>query len=231
MILLAFVFLGSGMALQFRSNLAIDNQKAKSSLSAEKLIESINSELALETSLKNEIEANQKKKDDFLKSYLERRNDNTLLREWEEIRLKAGLTDVQGPGIIMTLDDALARKDQDPMLLIIHDSDIKILINDLKNAGAQAISINGERLGPVSEQVCAGPTIRINKNRYAVPYVIHAIGNADDLYESMIKSERIALMLRDNIRIDIKKAKDVFVPRFKNPERYVTGVEVIESED
>jgi uncharacterized protein YlxW (UPF0749 family) len=229
-IMTALVLLGIGISMQFRSNLDFNRQKAKSAFSVDTLKASIGNEIAAEADLKNQIENNQKKRDEFLKSYLKSRNDNLLLQQWENARLKAGLTDVEGPGLIIKLDDAAARKDEDPMLLIIHDSDIKIIINDLKKAGAQAISINGERLGPVSEQVCAGPTIRINKNRYAVPYVINVVGNPEELYESMIQSERVALMLRDNIRIDIKKYKSVLVTRFSNPERYVTGMEVISNE-
>ena len=68
-----------------------------------------------------------------------------------------------------------------PSWFIIHDYDIRTILNELKTAGAQAIAINGERVVPMSEQICVGPTIIINDNRYPVPYIIEAIGEPDGL--------------------------------------------------
>lgn len=100
----------------------------------------------------------------------------------------------------------------------------------MKKAGAQAISIKGERVVSTSEVVCAGPTILINGNRYAVPYEICAIGDPDLLYDSLMRSERVALMIEDKIRVEIKKSKDIWVPRFSNIDnidKYISGLEAV----
>ena len=226
-----FLLLGILLAVQFRSTLYLNRQKTSTALSVERLKERISEETKINTDLKTEIDENIAKKESLLKSYLEGKNEYDLLSQWKNIMLKSGFTDVKGPGITIKLDDAVARQDADPMLLIIHDQDIRIILNELKKAGAQAISINGERIVATSELVCAGPTILINRNRYPVPYVINAIGDPDLLYDTLSKSERIAVMIEDKIRIDIKKTKDILVPRFSNVEnleKLISGLEVVD---
>lgn len=225
--LIVFMVLGIALTLQFRSTLYTNKQKVSTTINNEMLKARIEEQTNIENELKTRIDYNLKKKDRYLKAIIEKKNDDKLMARWEDIRLKAGLTDVEGPGVIIRLDDATARKTGNPSLLIIHESDIKIILNDLKKAGAQAISINNERIIATSEQVCAGPTIMINKSRYAVPYIIKVIGDPDILAESMNHSERIDLMIKDNIRIEIKKADNVFIPKFNFPERLISGLEVV----
>lgn len=233
-----FLVLGVVLAVQFRSTLYTKKQKASTALNVERLIAQLNEEKKVEAELKARIEENLKLREEHLKAYIETKNDNELKRKWETIetiRLKAGLTDVKGPGIILKLDDAPARlNNEDPSSLIIHDQDVKIIVNELKKAGAQAISINGERIVATSEQECAGPTILINRNRYPVPYIINVIGDPDVLYESLSKSERIAFMIQDKIRVEIKKSNEVFVPRFSHSDHlanFISQLEVIKNEN
>ena len=60
---------------------------------------------------------------------------------------------------------------------MLHDSDLLVLINELRAAGAEALSINGERILATSEIRCAGPTVSVNNNRYSAPFVVKAIGD------------------------------------------------------
>lgn len=226
-----FIILGVLLAVQFRSTLLAEMQRSASKLDIEHLIASISEEMQINEQLKSEIEENILKKQMLLKSIVDDKNDDILTREWQSVWLKAGLTAVKGPGITIKLDDADAREKSDNLeLLIIHDQDIRFILNELKKAGAQAISINGERIVPMSEQICAGPTILINKNRYPVPYIINAIGDPDLLYDAFIRSERVAQMLRDKIRIEVAKSKEVLVPAFSNIDnidRLISGLEVV----
>ena len=97
----------------------------------------------------------------------------------------AGLTDVKGPGIIVTLNDS-----QKPSVAmppgfappnIIHDTDIGSVVNELKASGAEAISVNGQRIAAVSPIRCVGPTIMVNFTPQAPPFVIKAIGDPKTL--------------------------------------------------
>ncbi|MGI6778678.1 MAG: DUF881 domain-containing protein [Acetivibrionales bacterium] len=234
--LMIFLILGLLLSLQFRSTLSASRERVSNTLDVEEIINQIEEEKKIESQLKERIEASLKQKEDFIAAYFEKRNDVDLKGEWDSIRLKAGLVDVKGPGIIIRLDDAESRIEGDPQFLIIHDQDIRIILNELKNAGAQAISINGERITGMSELICAGPTILINRNRYAVPYVINAIGDPDVLFKTVDSSERIALMRHDRIRVEIKKENEVYVPRFRDIDHIdlinaISGLEVVNNEN
>ncbi len=217
--MIIFMLLGFIVALQFRSTLKFTSQKPTSVYKIEELQKQVEEEKKAGELLKAQIAENEKNMDEYLKAAVNSKNDNYLSEQFnylERLKLRAGLVDVKGAGVVVKLDDAPVRTNENPNVLIIHDSDIIAVVNELKKAGAQAISINGERLIATSEQVCAGPTVRINMNRYAAPFVISAIGDADLLYESVKKSEPVAYMIKDHIRVDIEKLKEVTVPKY-NP--------------
>lgn len=226
----ALLILGIVIAVQFRSTVEANKQKSTDALKIERLMPWINEEIEAGSVLRAQIEENILKREQYMKAYFEEEKDYSLKAQWEDVSLKSGFNNVRGPGVIIELDDADARQGGDPQFLIIHDQDIRIILNDLKKAGAQAISIKGERVVPTSEIVCAGPTILINGNRYAVPYEIRAIGDPDLLYDSLMRSERVALMIEDKIRVEIKKSKDIFIPRFSNVDnidKYISGLEAV----
>ncbi len=229
-LLVIFIFFGIVIAIQFKSTLYAKNQTALNSLGAEKLVDQLASEQKEVENLKKSIDENLVLKEQYIKSYMERNYDSNILEERNDAKFTAGLVGVKGPGIIIKLDDAAVRRDDTPLnWLIIHDQDIKIILNDLKQAGAQAISINGERVVAMSEQICAGPTILINGNRYSVPYVINVIGDPDILYESISRSDRIAEMVEYDIRVEILKSKEITIPKFSGGiklDRFITGLEV-----
>ena len=102
-------------------------------------------------------------------------------------RMLSGQTSLKGPGIIIKMYDNPEERMEGYDLNddIIHDSDILTILNDLKIAGVEAISINDERVVATSELQCNGPTIRINGRRYATPFIIKVIGDPKLLYASV----------------------------------------------
>ena len=64
----------------------------------------------------------------------------------------------------------------DPNWLIVHDIDLMKIVNELKNAGAEAISINGQRIVTTSAIECDGNVIIVNGEKIAAPFEIKAIG-------------------------------------------------------
>ena len=122
----------------------------------------------------------------------------------------AGLTDVYGPGITVTLSDA---KKVDPTAppeyFIIHDSDVRSLVNELLSAGAEAISINGERVVSTTAIRCVGPVIIVNSARSGTPFVIKAIGDENAINMtggvlSELRNWNIGVTIQKSDRIDIK---------------------------
>ena len=105
----------------------------------------------------------------------------------QETKLFAGLTALEGPGIIVTLRDSSRGgiKVNDQTVYTpdtnIHDLDVLRIVNELFSAGAEAISVNDHRIaGPTSIR-CVGPTILINDVKVASPIVVKAIGDPKTL--------------------------------------------------
>lgn len=94
----------------------------------------------------------------------------TLSKDIENIKMGAGVLAMQGAGIIVIDDSKNNRKPVKNLnLYLIHDDDILKVINELRAAGAEGISINEQRLIATSEIRCAGPTLSVNNTRYSPP--------------------------------------------------------------
>jgi uncharacterized protein YlxW (UPF0749 family) len=96
----------------------------------------------------------------------------------------AGLTEVEGPGVTVTLRDSQAPA-SDAMDLsgqIVHDTDVLRVVNELRNAGAEAVAINNKRVGMGTNVRCVGTTVLVDETRVAPPIVIRAIGDPETLF-------------------------------------------------
>ncbi len=107
--------------------------------------------------------------------------------ELDKTRIVAGLTSVTGPGVSVMLDDSkvVRQKNEDPNAFLLHDDDILKVLNELSAAGAEAMSINGQRVIATTEVRCAGPTISVNNTRIAPPIQIFAIGDSATLENAL----------------------------------------------
>lgn len=94
-------------------------------------------------------------------------------KELKQVNMSLGKTKVQGEGIVITLRD----KQTEDFAQISAD-DLLQIVNDLKEAGAEAISINDERIINMSDIVfVSNSVIKVNQHRILAPYIIKAIGN------------------------------------------------------
>ncbi len=111
-----------------------------------------------------------------------------LLKDIEYNKVHSGQTALKGPGIVITMYDNPEERvvGFDINDDVIHDVDILNILNDLRIAGAEAISINDERVLSTSEIKCGGPIIRINGRSSGTPFIIKAIGDPKLLYASVI---------------------------------------------
>lgn len=101
-----------------------------------------------------------------------------VLDQLEVLALRSGTSAVRGPGVEIVVDDAAdAQNDRNKVL----DSDLQKLVNGLWHAGAEAISINGQRLTNLSAIRHAGSAITVNFTSLDRPYRILAIGDQDTL--------------------------------------------------
>ena len=135
-----------------------------------------------------------------------------------ELKLQACTLPVEGEGIIIKMDDSTkaAKSGENPNVYLIHDDDMLRVINELKAAGAEAISINGQRLIATSEIRCAGPTLSVNNVRSAPPYEIRAIGDKKSLENSIKMRGGVADSLKVwGIELEVSSADNIYIPPFK----------------
>lgn len=106
-----------------------------------------------------------------------------LNQQVEEARLNAGLTELEGPGVQITLDDSkrAATGEEDINNFVIHEQYIQAILNALWNGGAEAIAVNDQRVTTYTEVFCGGSFIQINGTRQMPPYVIRAVGDSHNL--------------------------------------------------
>ena len=135
----------------------------------------------------------------------------------ENLKMYAGLTALEGSGVIVRMDDSkrAVSKDENPNLYVIHDEDILRIINELRAAGAEAISINGQRLIATSEIRCAGPTLSVNNVRSAPPFEIIAIGDKNSLENSIKMRGGVEDALKVwGIQIEVLPVEKVYIPAY-----------------
>ena len=151
-----------------------------------------------------------------------------LNNEIDVLEMTAGLSEVTGTGIIVTLDDTRALNQiavdagyYDPNVYVIHDTDILVLVNELKAAGAEAISINGQRVTSNTEIRCVGPVIQINGIRLTAPFKISAIGSPDILSSAIkLRGGIIDQFNSANIVVTIEPQDSIIIPKYEKVIEY-----------
>jgi uncharacterized protein YlxW (UPF0749 family) len=147
--------------------------------------------------------------------------EEVLRQEIDYYKEVAGLTKVRGPGVVVLINDAEREliQNENPNNLIVHDADIQMIVEDLFNAGAEAISVNGQRvIYNYTKIVCNGPTIRINDEVFAQPFIVKAIGNRDYLNGAINAPGSYGNMLRQwGIFVEVNTSISMTIPEFKSP--------------
>lgn len=134
----------------------------------------------------------------------------------QELKMFAGITEVEGPGILVTLSDSKRPLEEafDPAGQAIHDTDVVKVVNELWAAGAEAISVNNKRVGMGTSFRCVGPTILVDGVKIASPVQIRAIGDSETLYGGMLLPGGV---LDEIKQFDPKMAKVEVVKKMRMP--------------
>ena len=128
-----------------------------------------------------------------------------------------GLTEVTGPGITITIADSDI--DSTTVLnssdLLIHDLDLLKVVNELKNAGAEAISINNQRIILTTPIICGGNIININGEKIGSPFEIKAIGSPEALANLDRPGGWLNILKNSGIKVSaIKKSNSITIPKY-----------------
>lgn len=147
--------------------------------------------------------------------------ENVVLSKDEITKLnykkaQAGLTKLNGPGVIIVLDDSVTSVATESS--IVHAADIRDILNLLWGSGTEAIAINGQRVVVNTAVDCIVNTILLNNVRLATPFQIEAIGNQNLMYDKVTNQkilEDLYKRKRENgVIFDVRKNDDITVPLF-----------------
>lgn len=142
-------------------------------------------------------------------------NSKALNEALQEIKIGAGLTELIGPGIVVTLTDS-RRDDLPPEAGIIHDRDILPIVNELRAAGAEAIAIGNQRVVATTSIRCVGPVVQVNSVGQAAPIEIYALGDPDELAQALELPMGVLEELRqtDPAMVKVEQLKEIKLPAF-----------------
>jgi uncharacterized protein YlxW (UPF0749 family) len=142
----------------------------------------------------------------------------------------AGTVPVTGPGLLVTLADAEAEAEEDPVggdqeadpSGRIRDDDIQAVVNALWAAGAEAVSINGQRLSPTTAIRFAGEAVLVDFRPVTNPYEISAIGDPDTLRSRFLTVPEVITLAGTSesfgLRFDFAERGELSLPPGRTPE-------------
>jgi hypothetical protein len=108
---------------------------------------------------------------------------NSMRLRLHEVRMQSGLAEMVGPGITLYIYDAAENEGTGSL---VHDADIRDIVNELYSAGAKGVAVGGQRLTTVSSIRCTGPLVMVNFRQVpSNPVVIEAIGSPELLISGL----------------------------------------------
>ncbi len=154
-----------------------------------------------------------------------------LKEELNRAETIAGLTDVSGSGVVVTLKDGsgqtMGNITYDDGYGIVHDSYILTILNELRAAGAEALSLNNERILATSEIRCVGPTVSVNNTKQAAPFEIKAIGNPDTLENALrMPGGAVEQSAFYGVDITIKRSNKLLIKKYTGASTFKYAQEV-----
>ncbi len=223
--LTAVCFLFGGLtAMQLRAIETVRDNKAKEAQSLQNqqvMLTDVKAQLVKEAEQSKNLQVSLDEAKNKLAagSTLSKQQADKLNSEIKKMQTVAGLTSVQGPGIVMKLTDdpEVAKTGALPSGFapgIVHDYDVLQVVNELRSAKAEAVSINGTRITAYTPIRCVGPAILINWEPAAAPFIVKAIGDPDRLASAVSMPNGIVDNLRGSggITVNVSKADALDLP-------------------
>jgi uncharacterized protein YlxW (UPF0749 family) len=155
----------------------------------------------------------------------------TALAQLSAAEAGAAAVAVHGPGLKVTLADAAPEANSDPVggdtgsgstggtgdaMGNVRDSDVQLVVNALWSSGAEAVSVNGQRLGPTSTIRTAGEAILVDFNPVSSPYQISAIGDPSALSRKFLADgevQDLAVVSQSyGLRFEFAKSNSLSLP-------------------
>ncbi len=161
------------------------------------------------------------KKEDELDDLIQKATNNDgnasrISKEISKINGILGFTTLKGEGIEITISDGEANENTwNISEYIVHDEDLMQVVNALFNAGAEAISINGERIIGTTAITCVGNVIKVNDEKLGSPYVIKAIGKKAGLYGALTMDGGYLYYLSSyGVKVETEQSDSIVIPKY-----------------
>ena len=134
-----------------------------------------------------------------------------------------GLTEVKGSGVIIRLDENREIKEEDIIDVnsyLVHEGDLIQIVNELFNAGADAISINEKRIVSTTSILCDGNILRVNDEIVGVPIEIKAICNQHRMYDLKRTGGYLSLMVSGGVLVEMEDSDNITIPKYEGVFKY-----------
>lgn len=211
------LILGIMLSWQYKSI----SSNASNTVHSERL-EDLRSELIEEKRINEGLRSRNEELQSQLSEYKDAIDDvekleQTIIKEKERAEIIAGLVKVKGEGVIISIDADISVWESRPSRLMD-------LINELKSAEAQAISIQDERIVAMTEIKGINISERYNDNKWMIngrnfspPFTIKAIGDATKLDNSLhMIGGIIDLLRRNGYRVSVEKKEEIIIPAVRD---------------
>ncbi len=143
-----------------------------------------------------------------------------------ELEMAAGLVPVIGSGVTVSLDDAPRREGRpalsdDPDDLVVHQQDVQAVVNALWSAGAEAMTLMGQRIVSTSAVRCVGNTVILHGRVYGPPFVITAVGEPGALRDALDTDPGVLVFRsyvdRFGLGYTVRTQRSVQLPAYDGP--------------
>lgn len=153
----------------------------------------------------------------------ERTSGEKIRKDLEDNKKILGIDNVKGEGLIIELEDG-GKAFEDEVIdsfiqkqRTIHDNDMNELLNDIKSAGGEAISINEQRIIYNSSVYCAGQFLVIDGVKIPAPFVIKIIGDKTMIKTRLLGEESsLKKMINRGIKVQILEKDEIYIEAYAN---------------
>jgi uncharacterized protein YlxW (UPF0749 family) len=200
-LVLVYFVLGILIVMQLRST----SRAASSSLSTTEQAQVLSTLLDSNDGLRNEIAELETQSERLKQANLEE-NSAALQAELSRMLVLTGRASVSGPGVTVDVSGQ------------INPLDMQDLINELRNAGVEAIALDGYRIVVRSVVSREGTDLAIDGNRLVPPYRLQAIGQPDTIEKALLRRGGLVSLLEfayPGLKITVLKAESLVLPAYK----------------
>ena len=170
-------------------------------------------------SLFKELEKKEKELEEVrLNAAAKNKKDSENETEIKNNQKLLGLTNISGPGYIIRLDENREVNSEEVLNIsgyLVHEEDLLYIVNELFNAGADAVSINEQRVVNTTSIACDGNIIRVNGKMVGVPITIKAIGYPERLDGALARpGGYLDSMASDGVVVSVERSENISISKY-----------------